>query len=276
MKRLLLVRSAPLKALLTFGLLFLQVRLAAAQVGVSGSSDPHEKIQFLPRYAFHLSAEYFPGADKRFVWDTNFGGEFDVIDFAHRSRLIVEANYQAILGEEMRPFDPNQGNYILSSRVSTRARGFDLAGVFYHQSRHLSDRSKQLAVDWNMLGGRVSKIFAKESMTIDTRVDLRAVTHKRQVDYSWELEGDARSTIPLRHGRIGLIGGVTVRVLGVDGSQNRGTQHGYRAEGGLRLNGKAGAIELYLSGEQRIDPFPLEHSTGRWIGFGLRVLGGSK
>ncbi len=43
-----------------------------------------------------------------FVWDTNFGGELDVIDY-RTGRATFVANYQAILGDEFRHFDPNQG-----------------------------------------------------------------------------------------------------------------------------------------------------------------------
>ena len=57
-----------------------------------------------------------------FVWDTNFGGELDVVDYG-TGRATFVANYQAILGDEFRHFDPNQGNYILSgSRVAAHAR----------------------------------------------------------------------------------------------------------------------------------------------------------
>jgi hypothetical protein len=257
-------------SILPFSLfLLLHSQQAAAQD--ASSHDPGTSgFQFLPRYAFHLSAEYLSGADRRFVWDANFGGELDFIDYG-RGRLTFEANYQTILGEEIRPFDPNQGNYILSGRLSARVRGFEAAGVFYHQSRHFSDRSKQLPVDWNMVGGRVSKTIKHERVTLETRVDLRKVVQKTLVDYRWEFEGRTRSTIPVRRD-IALFGGATARVLGVDGSQNRGTQHGYRAEGGVRFTGRAGAIELYLSGERRIDPYPLEFGTAQWMGIGFRFL----
>jgi len=39
--------------------------------------------------------------------------------------------------------------------LSTRVKGFYVAGVFHHLSRHLADRAKRPPVDWNMFGGRV-------------------------------------------------------------------------------------------------------------------------
>jgi hypothetical protein len=58
----------------------------------------------------------------------------------------------------------------------------------------------------------------------------------------------------------------------VDGSQNRGTQTGVRGEGGVRLEGRAGAVELYVAAERRIDPYPLEFNVDHWIGAGFRLL----
>ena len=50
----------------------------------------------------------------------------------------------------------------------------------------------------------------------------------------------------------------TFGYLGVDGSQNRGNQTGYEVEGGVRFEGARAAIELFVAGERRIDPYPLE------------------
>ena len=62
-----------------------------------------------------------------------------------------------MLGEQFRAFDPNQGNYVLVGEVTTLLAGLRAGPVFYHQSRHLSDRIKRLSIDWNMLGGMVGK-----------------------------------------------------------------------------------------------------------------------
>jgi hypothetical protein len=68
------------------------------------------------------------------------------------------------------------------------------------------------------------------------------------------------------------ISSFAVRALGVDGSQDRGTQGGFRAEGGLRFQGGAAAVELFLAAERRIDPYPLEFSTITWASAGFRLL----
>ncbi len=140
-----------------------------------------------------MSAEHLSGDDVMFVWDTNFGGELDVIDY-RTGRATFVANYQAILGDEFRHFDPNQGNYILSGSASLRMMRVELAGVFYHQSRHLADRANSVPVAWNMMGGRVQRAFTAGDARLDARVDVRGVVQKSFVDYSWEIDSGCAPT----------------------------------------------------------------------------------
>jgi hypothetical protein len=146
-----------------------------------------------------------------------------------------------------------------------------VAGVLYHQSRHLADRPKELAVDWNMLGGRIRRRFQHRQVSIDARADLRGVFMKSFVDYSWELDAGARSDVQVHPG-VGLLLMGNVRHLGVNGSQDRGDQTGFRVEGGVRFEGRAGAIEVFVSAERRIDPYPIEFGTARWVTAGFRLL----
>jgi hypothetical protein len=58
----------------------------------------------------------------------------------------------------------------------------------------------------------------------------------------------------------------------VDGT--RGTRHadGRRGEGGVRFTGRAGAVDLFVAGERRIDPYPLEFGVDTWFTAGFRFL----
>ena len=67
------------------------------------------------------------------------GGDFDLVDYVY-GRLAILADYEAVLGDELQLFDPNQASYTLEVSVSARLRGTELAGVLHHVSRHLSDR----------------------------------------------------------------------------------------------------------------------------------------
>jgi hypothetical protein len=126
-------------------------------------------------------------------------------------------------------------------------------------------------VDWNMMGGRVSRRFVYGDATIDARADLRGVFMKSFVDYSWELDAGMRTDVKVHPG-VGVIAIAGVRHLGVDGTQDREAPTGYRVEGGVRLEGHAGAIELFVAGERRIDPYPVEFGTADWVTVGFRLL----
>jgi hypothetical protein len=236
----------------------------AAQSGGSG-------VSFLPRAAFHMSAEHLGGVDdERFRWDTNFGGELDLVDYT-KGRLIFAANYQAILGNELQKFDPNQGNYILEGALTARLHEVEAAFVFHHQSRHLGDRPKTQPVDWNMVGGRVSRSFLVDGTYLQTRADLRWTVQQSFVDYTWELDAGIRGDRLIRPG-IGVLAAGGLRYLGVDGTAGRGGQTGYRAEGGFRFEGAGAAVELFAGVERRIDPSPLEFGTATWMTAGFRLL----
>jgi hypothetical protein len=146
-----------------------------------------------------------------------------------------------------------------------------VAGTFYHQSRHLADRFNRTVVDWNMFGGRLAAGGTRGGLRIDTQTDLRRTVRKFFVDYQWELDSRARIERPLTP-RLALVGSGGVRVIGVDGTRDRGTQYGARGEGGLRLAGTSGAaLELYVAAERRIDPYPLESFTTHWYTAGFRL-----
>jgi hypothetical protein len=227
--------------------------------------------QYLTRAAFHLTAERLAEGDPRFGWDAHFGGELDLVDYG-AGRFTFLADYQVLLGDELRAFDPNQGNYVLSARSSLRLGATEVAAVFYHQSRHLSDREKQEPVDWNSVGAQVRHRIGDPRTRLVGRVDLRRVVQASLVDYTWELDAEVRADRSLGPG-LGVLGAAGLAVKGVDGSRDRGAQAGYRVEGGVRLEGRGAAVELFVVGERRVDPWPLEAGTGSWLAAGFRLLG---
>jgi hypothetical protein len=235
--------------------------------------DSTGDVEFLPRTAFHLAAEHLFDEDPRFVWDADFGGELDIVDYGV-GRFTFEANYEVVLGAELSSFEPNQGNYILAGLLSGRVGKTEVAAQLYHLSRHLVDRPREQAVDWNMLGARVSQGFSSGRTTVAARGELRGVVTKTTVDYSWELAARVRADVEVRP-TVGLLAAIDVRYLGVDGSRDRGNQTGYKVEGGVRFEGRAGAVELFIAGERRIDPYPLEFGIAQWAAAGFRLLGPS-
>ena len=251
--------------------ILLAAALLASAVPLNAQTAPSTPaLEFIPRAVFYLSGELLAGIDdERFVWDTNLGGEIDIIDY-RTGRLTFVTNYQAMLGKEFRNFDPNQGNYILEGSASARLPPVEVAAVFYHQSRHLSDRPKTFAIDWNMLGVRGRRAFLLGAMHMDARADLRRAIQRSFVDYQWEFDGRLRADRVL-HPRIGLLFDARIRHLGVDGSRNRGGQTGFRGEAGVRFEGSAAAAEFFVATERRLDPYQLEFGTATWAAVGFRL-----
>lgn len=243
----------------------------AAPAGADdGELPPPVRLRFMPRYDFHISADHLSTNDVRFVWDTNIGGEVDLVDYGV-GRATFTGNFEAVLGSQFRNFDPNQGNYLLDSSVSWRGRGTEVAALFHHTSRHLSDRFNRSSVAWNMLGARVQHDIAARRAVIQLKGDLLGALLKNNVDYNWQTGGDVRVAVPLRPA-LSFITSARLQLLGVDGSQQRGTQTGGRTEAGVRIVGEKGAIELIVAAERRVDPYPLEFSTLNWFSAGFRFV----
>jgi hypothetical protein len=235
--------------------------------------------EFLPRYDFHLNVDSLSPpkdtpaqlADERFSWDTHFGGSFDLVDLVI-GRAGTTIDYEAVEGSEYRPFDPNQGNYILEAFVLARAgTRTELGPIFHHVSRHLSDRPKREAIAWNELGGRLLHRFDLPAATLDLDVDGGWAVQHSFVDYTWI--GDARLLV--RHQvspRVGVFGHARGSFFGVSRLSDRGMQTGGRVEGGVRLAGRGGILELYVGYENRVDAYPFDRVPQHWGLAGLRLV----
>jgi hypothetical protein len=226
--------------------------------------------EFLPRYDFHLSAAALVHADERFSWDTHWGGDIDVFDYV-AGRVSTFMDYQAVLGNEFRPFDPNQGNYILEVSASGRLPKVELAGIFHHVSRHLGDRPKIVPIAWNVLGVRALRRATFGDVTLDVVADFGGVTQRSYVDYRWMGNAGVVVRRQLRE-RFGVYARGGTSLAGVGPEYGRGTQAGALVEGGVRLGGGAGLGELFAGFERRFDADPFDMQAQRWLMIGFRVL----
>ena len=258
---------------------FIFAASAAAQssqpVVVSAPAAP----DFLTRYDFHLSIERLmlstptPAAvDDRFAWDSRFGGSIDIADLVV-ARLGVIIDYQAVMGSEYRPFDPNQGNYTLEGFVSARVgANTEVAGIFHHVSRHLSDRSKSFAVAYNEVGGRVLHRLTLGTTTVDLDLEGGRPVQHSYVDYTWIGEGQLLIRRPLTE-HVSLFAHGSGQAFAVnDALANRGTQAGGQVEAGVRVTGRAGVLEVFAGYEKRVDADPLDRLSQRWGLAGFRLL----
>lgn len=236
--------------------------------------------EFLTRFDFHLSIDRLLRSltpqqkliDERFSWDSHYGGSFDLVDYVI-GRATVTMDYQAVMGSEFRPFDPNQGNYILEASLSGRSSAAtEAAVIFHHVSRHLSDRPKTFAVAWNLLGGRFLHHVAARGTTLDIALEGGRVVQRSYVDYLWLAELNLLVRRPLNN-YVGLFARGNGKLFAVDQAVvPRGTQSGGRIEAGIRLNGRGGVMEIFAGYEKRVDADPLDRLPVRWGVAGLRLL----
>ena len=121
-----------------------------------------------------------------------------------------------------------------------------------------------------MIGGRIHTGITRGRTEVRGQLDVRGVVQNTFVDYRWEVAAAGAARIDLAP-RTALVAGGGLRILGVDGSRNRGTQYALRGEGGVRLRGGAAAVELFVAAERRLDPYQLEFGTATWLTAGFRL-----
>jgi len=233
--------------------------------------QPPTTAQFISRYDFHLYGVGVAEDNDQFSWDTHWGGDFDFVDYVY-GRATVLADYQAVIGKELRPFDPNQGNYVLEAAGSYRFGQNELFGVLHHVSRHLSDRPKRFHIAWNELDARFLRRLTSGTSTIDLRLEAGKVIATGFVDYSWTANADMMYRRPLSE-HTALFGRVFGTLIGVDDSKSdRSLQKGGRVEGGIRLTASGGALELLGGYERVIDASALERMPRDWAFGGIRLV----
>ena len=259
--------------------LFFAVTPAGAQQQPVAVPAP-ETPEFLPRFDFHLTIDRLLRSqtpqqqlvDQRFSWDSHYGGAFDLVDYVV-GRATVTADYQAVMGREFRPFDPNQANYVLEASLSGRSSDrTEVAVIFHHVSRHISDRPKPFAVAWNLLGGRYLHHAENGRTTFDVAIDGGRVVQRSFVDYSWLAGGQFQVRRPV-NAHAGMFLHAEGQLFLVDKREiGRSRQAGARIEAGIRLNGRGGVMEIFAGYERRPDAHPLDRLPQRWGLVGLRLL----
>ncbi len=244
--------------------------------GAAATSRPTSPtLGFLTSYRFRLNAvRLVTDNNNDFVWDVDLGGDMDVFDLQYvRGNVLV--NFEAIVGEQIRAIDPNQGNYTVA--LSTFGRLGDawgeLGATFLHVSRHLSDRVKGFAVAWNHLGVQYVHAPSIGAWQFDLAGRGMWNVQRSFVDYAGEVGGQVTAAHPLGRWATLLVGGEATMVPVIRALRNRNTLVGSRIEVGVRFRGGSGVGEVFVARERRIDadPHDLEPTTFTMVGF--RFLG---
>jgi len=247
----------------------------AQQPGPQPLVGPIDHFEFLSRYDFQLEINVMSGDNgNQYRWDAHYGGAVDVFNYV-KGRTTFVADYEAVLGSELRPFDPNQGNYILEPATSWFVGDNEVSFVFHHVSRHLSDRPKTFAVAYNIIEGRYLRKF---EFANDSSVSVRAsgghLAQHSDVDYTWALDWDVMARRRMTR-YVEWYGRSTGEVFGVDPlirNENRGAQYTARLEVGTRLTGVKADLELFVGAEHRLDASLLDFVPVSWAIAGFRIV----
>ena len=246
------------------------IPFAALLICVCGSA--YAQTQFMTRYDFYISIAGLASEDPRFSWDGRVGGDMDLVDYV-TGRTSFFAEYDVVMGNQLRPFDPNQGNYTFEGATSIRAGGTEIAGVFHHYSRHLSDRLKTEAVSVNVVGGRLLRRFTTGKVGIDARADIGKVVQRSFLDYTWRTQLNATARRPITP-LVGWFASASMETYRVDRTVAlRGAQTSGRIESGIHLNGQRGSLELFGGWEHLMDAYPVERIGRTWAFAGFRLVG---
>ena len=246
---------------------------AQTSSSMSMSRPTPPELGFLTSYRFHLNALRLFSSGENFVWDTDVGADLDVFDF-RSVRGNVLAAFEGILGEEIRPIDPNQVNYTIDLSVWWRPgeKLGELGATFHHVSRHLSDREKAFAIAWNFLG--LQYVHTLEFGFLDLDFGGRGLWKLQRsfVDYAGEIGGYVEVTRPLA-GRTSLMfGGEVTAVPVTQRLRNRDALMGSKIEAGVRFHGGRGVGEVFIARERRIDADPLDLNPTTFTMLGFRFL----
>jgi len=246
----------------------------AQQSGPKPLDGPSDHVEFFSRYDFQLEANLLTGdIPDQFRWDTHFGGEFDILNYM-KGRATVVTDYEAVLGSELRPFDPNQGNYTLEPAMSWFVGKNEVAFVFHHVSRHYSDRLKKYSIAFNLVEGRYLRKFELNGTSVAVRASAGKIVQHSDVDYTWGADWDVMIVRPMNP-HVHWYGRTTGEMYGTDPVVRARTdvQHTTRLEVGTRLIAKKADLELFAGFERRLDATPVDYlrPVVTWGIVGFRV-----
>jgi hypothetical protein len=228
-------------------------------------------LGFLTKYDLDVEAAAIAGGDSAFRWDARLGAVLDVVDYGS-GRVRALADYHGVFGEEFQPFDPNQAYFTFEVSGSYRFERSELAGRLHHVSRHLGDRPKGFGIDWNTLGVALEHRLDRERLDLSVRGSFDQVYKSNFVDYESIIAGGLESRYPDDR-RVSFVSGGNIELyLTDDAIGGRSHVTGALVHAGMRLEGRAAAVELFAAFERRIDVSPFTRGTEQWALFGFRVL----
>jgi hypothetical protein len=229
---------------------------ALLAVAVVTAAAPHasaDEVEVLPAVTVHLEAARYAPSERALRWSTWIGAGVTAFRVGTWT-FFGKADLETILGDELRTFDANQANYHLELGARIPLGPLALSPFFHHVSRHHVDRPKVRAVDWNVLGLRLSAEPHAGEVPLRFRASLGRTTQASLPGYQWELTGALEADLVRWTGGAGYARG-SFRLVTVEEMAElpRGDFADLTAEGGVRWLFGPRSIEAFVAFERRHD-----------------------
>lgn len=255
-------------------ILFVPGQPVTAQVigGPRPAQTADRELGFLTRYHVRTQAAGLAGiGEEQFGWDTDLGVDMDVFDLLF-ARGNVFFNLETGVGGERRAIDPTQTNYTMDLSVFTRLPRGEFGVTLHHISRHRADREHPGSPSWNMLGLSYGDRLRLGAFDVALMGRWLGTITSSEVDYEQEANAHLRVLRPLT-GRVSLIAELDGSAVLTDESMfGREHLYGGSAHLGLRFRGSAGAGEILIGRERRVDPDIFVRRPIRWTRWEFRFV----
>ncbi len=226
-----------------------------------------EAADFLPAVSLHLEAARYAPVETDLHWTTTMGGGADLVGIGGFRGYIV-GDVETLIGNTRRAFDASQANYTLETGGRWRVGRVLVNPFFHHVSRHLIDREKAAAVDWNILGARAETDLGR----VRVGASVGHTTLASLVGYRWELIGHGEVEA-FRRARVAGYGAARARLVTIDPDPElrRGDFIDWAIEGGVRFPHDHRVLEAFAAYERRNDVYLVVPGALDRALFGARI-----
>lgn len=226
----------------------------AALLASAAPARSQTQVSVLPDVSVHLKAARYAPSDLAFRWDGWIGAGASLVR-AHDTTVYFTADLETIIGGEKRTFDANQANYQLEAGVRHDWTDTSVAAVFHHVSRHVVDRPKTQAVDWNNVGVRATRRFRRGEDYARLTVAIDRTIQHSFVRYGWEFMARGDMDVISDPSGAAYVLAELRAVTEPKAETGRGGFLDATIEGGYRFRRERRALQLFAAYEHRNDVF---------------------
>lgn len=213
------------------------------------------EVELLPDVTVHLKAARYTPVERDFHWNGWIGAGAGLLRVSDVTTYFT-ADVETIIGDTLRAFEANQANYHLETGLRRTQGRHEVTLFFHHVSRHYVDRKKVQAVDWNVLGLRMSGLLGGPERPVRYAASLGHTTLASLVGYRFEATAHADADLfgPREHA-LYLAGDARLVTVHESTDFPRGSFVDLAGEGGLRVRRENREMDFFAAYERRNDVF---------------------